>query len=90
MLIVKNNFLTSRLDKYCFPYEIEIFYIALNFRKKKWQFFCCYNPHKHLLKYHLFQMESVINFYSNIYGNFVSQVILMRRFLTLTWTHFVP
>ena len=31
MLIIKNNFLTSRLDKYCFPNEIEIFCIELNF-----------------------------------------------------------
>ena len=35
MLIVKDNFLTSRLDKYCFPNEIEILCIELNFRKKK-------------------------------------------------------
>ena len=91
MLIVKNNFLTSRLDKYCFPYEIEIFYIALNFRKKKWQFFCCYNPRKHLLKYHLFQMESVINFYSNMYetliilGDFNAEIsdLNMESFCTI-------
>ena len=34
MLIVKDNLLTSRLDKYCFPNEIEIFCIELNLRKK--------------------------------------------------------
>ena len=71
-LIIKNNFLTSRLDKYCFPNEIEIFCIELNFRKKKWQFFYCYNLHKHLLNYHLLQMESVINFYSNIYEDLIT------------------
>ena len=90
-LIIKNNFLTSRLDKYCFPNEIEIFCIELNFWKKKWHFFCCYNPHKHLLKYHLFQMESVINFYSNMYetliilGDFNAEIsdLNMESFCTI-------
>ena len=30
MLLVRDNLLTSRLDKYCFPDEIEIFCIDLN------------------------------------------------------------
>ena len=64
MLIVKDNLLTSHLDEYYFPEEIEIFCIELNLRKKKWLIFCCYNPHKHLLKHNLFQIESVINSYS--------------------------
>ena len=71
MLIVKNNLLTTRLDKYCFPDEIEIFCIELNLRKKKWLMFCYYNPHKHLLKYHLFHIESAINFYSKTYENLI-------------------
>ena len=45
MLIAKDNLLTSRLDKYCFLDEIEIFCIELNLRKKKRLIFCCYNPH---------------------------------------------
>ena len=32
---------------------------------------CCYNPHKHLLKYHLFQTESAINSYSRTYENLI-------------------
>ena len=71
MFIVKDNLLTSRLDKYCFPDEIEIFCIELNLRKKKWLMFCCYNPHKHLLKHHLFHIESAINFYSKTYENLI-------------------
>ena len=71
MLIVKDNRLTSRLDKYSFPDEIEIFCIEPNLRKKKWLIFCCYNPHKHLLKHYLFQIESAINFYSNTYENLI-------------------
>ena len=71
MLMVKNNLLTSRLDKYCFSDEIEIFWIEINLRKKKWLTFCCYNPHNHLLKHHLFQIESAINFYSKTYENLI-------------------
>ena len=71
MLIVKDNLLTSRLDKCCFPDKIEIFCIELNLRKKKWLIFCCYNPQKHLLKYHLFQIESAINFCSRTYENLI-------------------
>ena len=36
MLIAKDNLLTSRLDKFCFPDEIEIICVELNLRKKKW------------------------------------------------------
>ena len=71
MLIVKDNLLTSCLDKYCFPDEIEIFCIELNLQKNKWLLFCCYNPHKHLLKHYLFQIESVINFYFKTYENLI-------------------
>ena len=71
MLIVKDNLLTSRLDKHCFPDEIEIFCNELNLRKKKWLMFCCYNPHKHLLKHHLFHIESAINFSSKAYENLI-------------------
>ena len=68
MLIAKDNLLTSRLDKFCFPDEIEIFCVELNLRKKKWLIFCCYNPHKH----HLFQIESAINYYSKTYKNLIT------------------
>ena len=64
MLIIKDNFLTSHLDKYCFSDQIGIFCIELNLLKKKWLIFCCYNPHKHLLKHYLFQIEYAIKFYS--------------------------
>ena len=62
LLVVKENLLSTGLDKYCFPNGIEIFCIELNLRKKKWLFFCCYNPHKHLLKHHLFQIVSRLTF----------------------------
>ena len=34
-------------------------------------FFSCYNPCKHLLKHHLFQIESANNFYSRTYENLI-------------------
>ena len=71
MLIVKDNLLIPRLDKCYFRDEIEIFCIELNFQTKKWLMFCCYNPHKHLLKHHLFYIDSAINFYSKTYENLI-------------------
>ena len=71
MLIVKDSLLTSRLDKYCFPDEIQIFCIELNFRNNKWLIFCCYNPDRHLLKHHLLQTESAINYYCKTYENLI-------------------
>ena len=71
MLIVKDNLLTSRFDKYCFPNKTEIFCIELNVRKKKRLIFYCCNPHKHQLKHHLFQIKSAINFYFNKYKNWI-------------------
>ena len=71
MLIVKENLLNSCLNKCCFPIEIEIFCIEINLQKKKWLFFCYYNPHKHLLKNHLFQIDSVVNRHSNTYEKLI-------------------
>ena len=71
MLIVKDNLITSRLDKYCFPDEIQIFCIELNLRKNKWLIFSYYNPNRHLLKHHLLQIESAINYYCKTYENLI-------------------
>ena len=69
MLIVKDNLLTLRLDKYCFPDKFEILCIELNLRKKKWIIFCYYNPQKHLLKRNLCQIETAVSYYSKTYEN---------------------
>ena len=71
MLIIKDNLLTSRFDKYCFRNKIEIFCIDLNLRKKKRLIFCCCDPHKRQFKHHLFQIESPINFYFHKYKNWI-------------------
>ena len=71
MLIAKENLLNSCLNKCCFPIEIEIFCIEINLQKKKLLFFCYYNPHKHLLKNHLFQIDSVVNRHSNTYEKLI-------------------
>ena len=33
--------------------------------------FCCYNPHKYLIKDHLLQIKNAIDFYSKSYENII-------------------
>ena len=72
MLIAKDKLITSHLNKYYFSNENKIFCSEQNFLiRKRANFFCCCNPHKHLLKYHLFQIESSINFHCKTYENLI-------------------
>ena len=62
MLFVKDNLITFPVGGFCFSGKIEIFCAELNLRKQKWLIFCCCNPHKHLIKDHLLQIKSAIDF----------------------------
>ena len=55
---------------FSFSNQAEVFCIELNRRKQIWLIFCCYNPHKHILKNNLQQIENGINSYSKTYKNF--------------------
>ena len=71
MLFVKDNLITFPLSRFCFSEKTEIFCVELNLRKQKWLIFCCYNPHKHLIKDHLQQITNAIDFYSKSYENII-------------------
>ena len=45
LLFVRGNLITKLLSKHSFPYDLEIFLIELNLRKKKHLTSCCYNAH---------------------------------------------
>ena len=71
MLFVKDNLITFLVSGFCFSEKTEIFCVELNLRKQKWLIFCCYNPHKHLIKDHLQQIKNAIDFYSKSYENII-------------------
>ena len=71
MLFVKDNLITFPVSGFCFSEKTEIFCVELNLRKQKWLIFCCYNPHKHLIKDHLQQIKNAIDFYSKSYENII-------------------
>ena len=51
LLFIRENLITRLL--YSFSHDIEILLLELNARKKNWFIFCCYNPHKNIINYHL-------------------------------------
>ena len=65
MLFVKDNLITFPVSEFCFSEKTDILR-RINLRKQKWLIFCCYNPHKHLIKHHLLQIKNAIDFYSNL------------------------
>ena len=67
MLFVKDNLITFPVSGFCFSEKKQIFCLELNLRKQIWLIFCCYNPHKHLIKDHLLQIKNAIDFYSKSY-----------------------
>ena len=60
LLFVKDNVIT--FPDFVFQKKTDIFCVELNFRKKKWLIFCCYNSHKHRIKDHLQQIKNAIEF----------------------------
>ena len=71
MLFVKDNLITFPVSGFCFSEKKQIFCLELNLRKQIWLIFCCYNPHKHLIKDHLLQIKNAIDFYSKSYENII-------------------
>ena len=51
--------------------SIESFSIVINIRKKKWLFFCTYNPNKNLISNHLKEIDKNLDNYSSKYDNVI-------------------
>ena len=71
MLFVKDNLITFPVSGFCFSEKTEIFCVELNLKKQKWLIFCCYNPHKHLIKDHFQQIKNAIDFHFKSYENII-------------------
>ena len=72
----RESLITRLLSRYSFPHDIEILFIELNLRKKKWLICCCYNPHKNLTNYHLQELAKGIQ----IYFDNCDDILLTRDF----------
>ena len=68
MLFVSDNLITFPVSEFYFS---KIFCVELNLRKQNWLIFCCYNPHKHLIKDNLLQIKNAIDFYPKSYENII-------------------
>ena len=76
LLFGRESLITRLLSRYSFPHDIEILFIELNLRKKKWLICYCYNPHKNLINYHLQELAKGIQMDSNNYDG----ILLMGDF----------
>ena len=74
LLFVRESLITRLLSRHSFPHDFEILFIELNFRKKKWLLFCCYNPHKNLINYQLQELAKGIQIYSSNYDDILLMV----------------
>ena len=50
---------------------IEVLFIEINLRKKKWLLFCSYNPHKNLIVAHLREIQVALDVLSSKYENII-------------------
>ena len=71
MVFVKDNLITFHLSGFCFSEKTDKFCVELNPGKQKWLIFCCYSPHKHLIKDYLLQIKNAIDFCSKSYENII-------------------
>ena len=76
MLFVKDGIIIFSLDQSSFAKGFDAFCIELNLRKKKWLFFCIYNPHNRLINYGSSQKvgfpKLTIECYSKTYRNIIA------------------
>ena len=70
-LCFKDKLITFPVSGFYFSEKTEIFCVELNLRKQKWLIFCCYNPHKHLIKDHLQRIKNAIDFHFKSYENII-------------------
>ena len=70
LLYVRDKIIVLALNRYSLPPHIEVLFLELNQRNRKW-LVCCssYNPHKTLIKEHLRVITEGIQFYSKDYEN---------------------
>ena len=69
LLYVRDDIPSRLLTDYKIKDNLELFFVEVNFRKKKWLFSFSYNPHKSNISDHLHHLSKGLDVYLKSYGN---------------------
>ena len=69
LLYVRDDIPSRLLTDYKIKDNLELFFVEVNIRKKKWLLGCSYNPHKNNISNHLHHLNKGLDVYLKSYGN---------------------
>ena len=69
LLYVRDDIPSRLLTDYKIKDNLELFFVEVNIRKKKWLFGCSYNPHKNNISNHLHHLNKDLDVYLNSFDN---------------------
>ena len=69
LLYVRDDIPSRLLTDYKIKDNLELFFVEVNIRKKKWLLGCSYNPHKSNISNHLHHLNKGLDVYLKSYDN---------------------
>ena len=69
LLYVRDDIPSRLLTDYKMKDNVELFFVEVNIRKKKWLLSCSYNPHKSNISNHLHHLNKGLDVYLKSYDN---------------------
>ena len=69
LLYVRDDITSRLLTDYKIKDNVELFFVEVNIRKKKWLLSCSYNPHKSNISNHLHHLNKDLDVYLKSYDN---------------------
>ena len=69
LLYVRADILSRLLTDYKMKDNLELFFVEVNIRKKKWLLGCSYNPHKNNISNHLYHLNRGLDVYLKSFDN---------------------
>ena len=69
LLYVRDDIPSRLLTDYKIKDNLELFFVEVNIRKKKWLLGCSYNPHKNNISNHLHHLNKGLDVYLKSYDN---------------------
>ena len=76
LLYVRDDIPSRLLTDYKIKDNLELFFVEVNIRKKKWLLSCSYNPHKSNISHHLHHLNKGLDVYLKSYDN----ILIMEDF----------